>query len=149
MAAVSRLDDYLRPDLGDAVRQWESIHARAPYESGRRQPDFTPIEVILSHAASLLVDHHRYGSTTADDADEPVQLLARLFRRPPSSVLAKMANLDGSRSHGAKFDHAAGLAWSADRLRFDRSYAVALLAARRTGVDQRSLPDFLAPGWTP
>lgn len=149
MAAISRLDDLLRPDLDDAVLQWRSIHARAPYEPGRKQPDFTPVEVILSHGASLLVDHRHYGSSTADSADEPVLLLAGLFRRPPSSVLAKMANLDGSRSHGAKFDNAAGLAWSADRHRFDRAYVVALLAARRTGVDEVRLPDFLAPGWTP
>jgi hypothetical protein len=37
-----------------------------------------------------------------------VPSLARLFSRPPSSMLAKMANLDGSRSHGARCDVLAG-----------------------------------------
>jgi hypothetical protein len=37
------------------------------------------------------------------------QLLARLFSRPPLSVLAKMANLDGSRSQGGKWDILAGV----------------------------------------
>ena len=149
MPAIKRLGQLLRPDLADAIRQWESIHSRAASEPGVRQPDFSAVEVILSHGASQLVDHRRYGSSTAHTADEPVLLLADLFQRPPSSVLAKMANLDGSRPHGAKFDHAAGLAWSADRERFDRAYAVALLAARRTAVDPAALPDFLAPGWRP
>ena len=149
MPGIERLDQLMRPDLADAIRQWESIHSRASFEPGVRQPDFSAVEVILSHGASQLVDHRRYGSSTAHTADEPVLLLAGLFQRPPSSVLAKMANLDGSRPHGAKFDHAAGLAWSADRERFDRAYAVALLAARRTAVDPAALPDFLAPGWRP
>jgi len=149
MPGIEQLDQLLRPDLADAIRQWESIHSRAAFEPGVRQPDFTAVEVILSHGASLLVDHRHYGSSTAHTAAEPVLLLASLFRRPPSSVLAKMANLDGSRPHGARFDHAAGLAWSADRDRFDRAYAIALLAARRTDVDAAALPDFLAPGWQP
>ena len=82
------------------------------------------------------------------DAPEPVQLLARLFERPPSSVLAKMANLDGTRPHGGRFDHAAGLVWTADPPRFDSVYAVALTAARRFGVGADRLPDFLDPSWT-
>jgi putative restriction endonuclease len=147
MPAIERLDQLLRPDLADAIAQWRSIQSRGAPEPGVRQPDFTALEVVLSHGASLLVDHRRYGSTTTHMAEEPVQLLAALFRRPASSVLAKMANLDGSRPHGAKFDHAAGLAWSADRHRFDRSYAVVLLAARRSGIDDSLLPDFLAPDW--
>jgi putative restriction endonuclease len=149
MAGIEQLDQLLRPDLADALLQWKSIQTRQPHEPGVRQPDFTPVEVILSHGASLLVEHRRYGSSTAHTAEQPVLLLATLFRRPPSSVLAKMANLDGSRPHGAKFDHAAGLAWAADQARFDRAYAVALLAARRNGVDEAALPDFLAPGWQP
>jgi putative restriction endonuclease len=52
----------------------------------------------------FLVNHRHFGGKTAHQAPEPVQLLARLFSRPPSSVLAKMANLDGSRSHGAQWD---------------------------------------------
>ena len=46
-------------------------------------------------------DQCSYGGSTAHQAPELVPSLARLFSRPPSSVLAKTANLDGSRSHGA------------------------------------------------
>ena len=34
--------------------------------------------------------------------------LAKLFKRPPSSVLQKMRNLDVAPSHGAAFDARAG-----------------------------------------
>jgi acetylornithine deacetylase/succinyl-diaminopimelate desuccinylase-like protein len=54
------------------------------------------------------VNHRHFGGSTAHRAPEPVPSLARLFSRPPSSVLAKMANLDGSRAHGGKWDVLAG-----------------------------------------
>jgi putative restriction endonuclease len=54
-------------------------------------------------AASFLVNHRRFGGSTAHQAPEPALTLARLFSRPPSSVLAKMANLDGSGSHGGTY----------------------------------------------
>src|SRR5208282_3379047 len=76
---------------------------RGPVSSGR-QVTFLPVETLLCLAASFLVNHRRFGGSTAHQAPEPVPSLARLFSRPPSSVLAKMANLDGSRSHGARPD---------------------------------------------
>ena len=69
---------------------------------------FLPVETLLCLAASFLVNHRHFGGGTAHRAPEPVPSLARLFSRPPSSVLAKMANLDGSRSHGARWDVLAG-----------------------------------------
>lgn len=119
MTAIASLDALLRLTLEDAEYQWEQIGQREPYINGRRQSDFTPVEVVLSHGASLLVGHRQFGGSTSNDAPDPVRLLASLFHRPPSSVLAKMANLDGSRPHGGRFDHAAGLVWTADRTRFD------------------------------
>jgi len=59
---------------------------------------------MMCLAASFLVNQRRFGGSTAHQAPEPVPSLARLFSRPRSSVLAKMANLDGSRSHGGKWD---------------------------------------------
>jgi putative restriction endonuclease len=62
---------------------------------------------------------------------------------PPSSVLAKMANLDGSRSHGGKCDVLAGATLREDPVHFAHIYRVLLRAARAEGIDRYSLPDFL------
>src|SRR6266700_6501042 len=94
------LGDYLDLTPAQAVAQWASVLARRPVEQGR-QVDFIPVETLLCLAASLVVNHRRYGGSTAHTAGAPVPELSRLFIRRPSSVLAKMANLDGSRSHGA------------------------------------------------
>ena len=147
MQRIESLGALLRLSILEAAEQWRQIDKRAPFEPGQRQVDFVAVEVVLCHAAAQVVEHRRYGSSTAPTAPEPVQLVASLFRRPPSSVLAKMANLDGSRPHGAKFDHAAGIVWTTDPDTFGRSYAVTILAARRCGIDPGTLPDFLAPGW--
>jgi putative restriction endonuclease len=72
-----------------------------------------------------------------------VPSLARLFSRPPSSVLAKMANLDGSRAHGARWDALAGAMLRDDPARFSATYRVLLAAARAEGISPARLPDFL------
>ena len=148
MPTERSLRDVLEPSVAEAEGQWKLMLDRQPTEPGERQTVFTAVEVVLCHAAAQLVEHRKFGSSTAQGAPEPVQLLATLFRRPPSSILAKMANLDGSRPHGAKFDRAAGIVWTADRDTFGRSYAATILAARRCGIDPATLPDFLAPGWS-
>jgi len=84
--------------------EWLELLAREPASDGKRQVDFIPVETLMSLAASLRVTHRHYGGTTAAQAAEPVPSLARLFSRPNSSVLAKMANLDGSRRNGAKHE---------------------------------------------
>jgi len=85
----------------------------------------------------------RFGGATAHHAPEPVPSLARLFSRPPSSVLAKMANLDGSRSHGGKWDILAGAMLRDDPAHFTHVYRVLLSAARAEGIGEDRLPDFL------
>src|SRR6266487_4079937 len=144
------LGDYLDLTPAQAVAQWASVLARRPVEQGR-QADFVPVETLLCLAASFVVNHRRYGGSTAHLADEPVPSLARLFRRPNSSVLAKMANLDGSRRNGAKheIDVAARLLTEPGRL--TALYQTIVAAARDSGVSARALPDFLAleqPGTT-
>jgi putative restriction endonuclease len=71
-----------------------------------------------------------------------VPSLARLFSRPPSSVRAKMANLDGSRAHGARWDALAGAMLRDDPARFSQVYRVLLAAARAEGIGPGRLPDF-------
>ena len=94
-------------------------------------------------AASFQINHRRFGGATAHQAPEPVPSLARLFSRPPSSVLAKMANLDGSRSHGGKWDILAGAMLRDDPAHFTHAYRVLLSAARAEGIGEDRLPDFL------
>src|ERR1700689_4418977 len=115
---------------------------RRPVRQGR-QVTFLPVETLLCLAASFVVNHRHFGGSTADQAPEPVPSLARLFSRPPSSVLAKMANLDGSRSHGGRWDVLAGAMLRDDPARFSRIYRVLFEAARAEGIGPDRLPDFL------
>jgi putative restriction endonuclease len=54
-----------------------------------------------------------------------------------------MANLDGSRSHGARWDALAGAMLRDDTARFSQIYRLLLHAARAEGVGPQRLPDFL------
>jgi putative restriction endonuclease len=139
---VAELADFLNLTVGQARRQFGELRRRSPVSAGR-QVTFLPIETLLCLAASFLVNHRRFGGSTAHRAPEPVPALARLFSRPPSSVLAKMANLDGSRSHGGKYDVLAGAMLREDTEHFTQIYRVLLRAARAEGIDRDSLPDFL------
>ncbi len=139
---MAELADFLELTVGQAREQFRELRRRSPVSAGR-QVTFLPVETLLCLAASFLVNHRHFGGTTAHRAPEPVPALARLFSRPPSSVLAKMANLDGSRSHGGKWDVLAGAMLREDAAHFTQIYRVLLLAARAEGVDRDSLPDFL------
>lgn len=139
---MAELAGYLELTAGQAREQFRALLARRPVPGGRQVP-FVPAETLLCLAASFLVNHRRFGGTTAHQAPEPVPSLARLFSRPPSSVLAKMANLDGSRSHGARWDVLAGAILRDDPARFTQVYRVLLHAARAEGIGPVVLPDFL------
>ncbi|GIJ36276.1 HNH endonuclease [Micromonospora sediminimaris] len=135
--------DHLAITPSAARAQWRSIVVRPWAIEGRRQVAFTPVETLRCLAASLLVDHRRYGGSTAHRADEPVPGLAQLFKRPNSSILAKMANLDGSRRNGARHEVevAARLLGGQDELA--SVYRIIVRAARDVGVTAENLPDFL------
>lgn len=139
---MANLADYLDLTVGQAREQFRVLLTRRTVPGGR-QVRFLPVETLLCLAASFLINHRRFGGSTAHLAPEPVPSLARLFSRPPSSVLAKMANLDGSRSHGARWDVLAGAFLRDDPTRFPRVYRVMLHAARAEGIAQVRLPDFL------
>jgi putative restriction endonuclease len=139
---VADLADYLDLTIGRAREQFWLLLQRSPAQ-GSRQDAFLPVETLLCLAASFLVNHRRFGGRTAHQAPEPVPSLGRLFSRPPSSVLAKMANLDGSRSHGGKWDALVGATLRDDLARFSRIYRLLLQAARAEGIGPGRLPDFL------
>jgi putative restriction endonuclease len=137
------IDDYLKLTVSQAREQFKVLLDRRPVVEGGRQAVFMPVETLLCLAASFRVNHRRYGGSTAHQAGEPVPELARLFKRRPSSVLAKMANLDGSRSHGAAFDARAGATLREQPTLFTHIYRVLLHAARAEGIGSDRLPDFL------
>jgi putative restriction endonuclease len=139
---VADLADYLDLTVGQARGQFRALLSRRPVPGGR-QVTFLPVETLLCLAASFLVNHRHFGGSTAHQAPEPVPSLARLFSRPPSSMLAKMANLDGSRSHGGRWDVLAGAMLRDDPARFSGIYRVLLHAARAEGIGPVRLPDFL------
>jgi putative restriction endonuclease len=140
-SGVAELDDYLDLTPRRARQQFRALIIRRPVEG--RQVTFLPVETLLCLAASFVVNHRQYGGSTADRAAEPVPTLARLFSRRPSSILAKMANLDGSRSHGARWDALAGATLRDDPSTFGRVYRILLEAARAEGIGPAALPDFL------
>jgi putative restriction endonuclease len=139
---VADLAGYMDLTVGQAREQFRALLTRRPVQGGR-QVTFLPAETLLCLAASFLVNHRHFGGGTAHQAPEPVPSLARLFSRPPSSVLAKMANLDGSRSHGARWDVLAGAMLRDDPARFSHIYRVLLHTARAEGIGPARLPDFL------
>src|SRR6266404_8523599 len=138
----AEIADFLDLTVGQARQQFRELRRRSPVSSGR-QVTFLPVETLLCLAASFLVNHRHFGGSTAHQAPEPVPALARLFSRPPSSVLAKMANLDGSRSHGARWDVLAGAMLREDLERFTHIYRILLRAARAEGIGAERLPDLL------
>jgi putative restriction endonuclease len=140
---VAELADYLHLTASQARDQFRTLLVRRPVTSGR-QVTFLPVETLLCLAASFVVNHRHFGGSTAHTAPEPVPSLARLFSRRPSSVLAKMANLDGSRSHGGKWDVLAGAILRDDPATFSGVYRMILHAARAEGIGADRLPDFLS-----
>ena len=104
------VSDYTNVTASQARRELASIVARPQRIDGKRGPTFTPTEAILCLAAMRHVDHLHFGGSTSHLAPSPVPELARLFQRTPASILAKMANLDGSRRNGGGNEVAAGTA---------------------------------------
>ena len=135
--------DYLVLTVDASTQQWRDLASRRDALPGKRQADFLPVETLMCLAAMYVVDHRRFGSSSAPSARTPVPEIARAFRRPPSSVLAKMANIDGSRPHGAHFDVRVGTALRSDHELFEVTYRTVLAGARAAGFSQTSLPDFL------
>lgn len=139
---MAELGDYLDLTVVQAREQFRELITRQPVDSGR-QVTFLPVETLLCLAASFLVNHRQFGGSTAHQAPEPVPTLSRLFSRPPSSILAKMANLDGSRSHGARWDALAGAMLRDDPTAFARIYRILFEAARAERIAPDTFPDFL------
>lgn len=137
------ISEFLDPTPAALAEQWTSVLARQIPPPKTNQVNFVPSEVVLSLCASLLVDHSRFGSGSAHRAGMPVQHLARLFKRPPTSFIAKMANLDGSRSNGGRHEVEVAARMLSDSELLQDVYLRILRSARLHGIDEVTLPDFL------
>jgi putative restriction endonuclease len=139
----SELAEFVDPSESSLRGQWESVLGRDVVPLGTRQVKFVPCEVVLCLCASLLVDHRKYGGTSSDRAEFPVQHFARLFKRRPSSFLAKMANLDGSRRNSGRNEVDVSIFLRSDVALMQSVYLRIIRSARILGIDSEQLPDFL------
>lgn len=137
------ISQYLDLTLADARAQWRSILARAVVGPGQNQVDYVPLETLLCAAAMVELGSVSYGSGLAAKQQTPIPQLADVFRRRPTSITSKMANLEGGRSRGGKSDQRLWEVLRDDHGRLFDLYRLILTAARQAGVDPDVLPDFL------
>ena len=136
------LRDYLGLTLPDAQMQWLEIARRAELGT-KRQPDFTAVETLLCFGLGLVALPSPSGRVNLRESDPVVKSLARLVKRRPSSLAAKLANLDGRRPHGAKHEPALWAELTENFSIFEALYDVILTAGRQVGLSEVELPDFL------
>lgn len=137
------LRDYLDLSVGEAEEQWRALKDRRIVGPHENQVDYVPIETLLCAAAMVTLGTVTYGSGLAKRGPTPIPQLASLFKRRPTSVTSKMANLDGGRPRGGTNDQRVWEALSANPERLFDLYRVILATARRAGIGIDALPDFL------
>lgn len=132
-----------RPSRDEIRKQIAVIKARQYPGEGKRQVPFVPVEVLLCLAASLVVKYNSYGGANAHLAPSPVPQLARLFKRPPGSIISKMGNLYGGRANGGVGEVEAAKVLLEDRSKLESLYLAIVEAARDQAIGVGELPDFL------
>lgn len=137
------LRDYLDLDNKDAAEQWRAILLREIPFPGKRQVVFSPVETLLCFGLGLVASPSPSGTINISEASPDTRALARLFRRTPGSLAAKLANLDGRRAHAAKHERELWTRLTGDLLHFQSLYACILHAGRDQGLGYETLPDFL------
>ncbi|TFD25169.1 HNH endonuclease [Cryobacterium lyxosi] len=140
---MTELHDYLGLDRQSAVLQWSVILNRGDLEVGRRQESYTPVETLLVFGLAFVVNRGSYGTANLGKVPEPLPTIARLFRRSVSSILAKMGNLDGSRTNGARNEIELAGILGGNLSSYFHLYDVIIDTARSIGLDSQALPDFL------
>lgn len=140
---VLNLSDYLDLTAPAVSAQWRAILRRAWLEGRKRQEDFTPIETLMCFGLGLVGNRSRSGTINIPESSPAAQRLASLFKRSPKSLAAKLANLDGRRPNGAKYEQELWIQLTHDRYRFESLYATILEEGRSIGLDAETLPDFL------
>jgi len=143
MQADSKYRRLTAPTDAEIARDVRGLGVRQAPSPGKRQVAFVPTEVLLCLAASRVVKWNRFGQRNIADAPTPVPELARLFKRPPSSITAKMGNLLGGWAHAGMGETEAAAWLLADPNRLQFVYEQVLRIATTNGVTAAQLPDFL------
>jgi putative restriction endonuclease len=121
----------------------EGIGRRSWPDGHRRQEDFTPLETLICFGLGLVGSKSASGNINISETSLDAQMFAALFKRSVKSLAAKLANLDGRRTNGAKHEQELWIRLTSDRDRFVELYASILNGGRTIGLDARLLPDFL------
>jgi putative restriction endonuclease len=137
------LHDYLELSREDIQKQLADICARQYPDPGRRQVPFNEVETLLCHGLFTLCDPHRYGGANIHTVPPTVTTLAMFFRRTPGSLISKMLNLDGSRTHSARSEPLLFATLAAEPMLYHTLYLRILNAARDLLIQEHMLPDFL------
>lgn len=134
------LRDYLAITVDQAAAQWRSMLERT---DKKRQDDFTPVETLLSFGLGQLGNISPSGNVNIPESDPNASKLAAIAKRRTSSIAAKLANLDGRRPHGAKYEQQLWNTLSNDPSLYMHLYETAIRGARQIGIEEDRLPDFL------
>lgn len=140
------LADYLEVDVERARKQWLDLRSREFADLGARQVNFSPVETLICFALGLIAPPSKSGTINLREGDQLVQHFARLFKRTPGSLAAKLANLDGRRPHAARFEAELWVELSTRDDVFPALFATILQGAREAGLGESSVPDFLGLG---
>lgn len=135
---------YLAFSPHELQDQWLAVLARSWPAPGHRQVPFTPLETVLCYGLFFVLDPHRYGGANIHQAPSILHTLAALFHRTPGSLTSKMLNLDGSRSHSVREEPLLFALFAAEPTRYTSLYRTILMTARQIGLNEATLPDFLA-----
>ncbi len=140
---VQNLHDFLDLTEEQAAAEWRRILARPARSRGKRQERFSPIEVLLCFGLFRVFSPHSYGGANIDRVPAAGQSLAETFQRSTASLLYKMLNLEGTYRNAGKFEVELFLRLSADPTLFVDLYLRIIRAARRVGLGEGQVPDFL------
>ncbi len=136
----SQISAYLDLTPQDASSQWVRILARKPQ---RRQEPFLPVETLLCYGLFRVLNPHSYGGANIQRVPQEVHTLAAVFQRPLGSITSKMLNLDGSRTNCGRHEPELFIVLAGSRDQFGSLYRTIISAARRAGLEEDQVPDFL------
>ena len=81
---MAELADYLDLTVSQARQQFRELKLRSPVSSGT-QAVFLPVETMLCLAVSFLVNHRRFGGSTAHLVPHQATFARSMMRRSRSS----------------------------------------------------------------
>ncbi len=120
-----------------------AILARSFPPPGQRQEAFNPVETLLCYGLFERVNPHRYGGGNIERVPDVVKTVAAFCRRTSGSIMSKMLNLDGSRSHCSRLEPLLYATLVDQPNLYLSLYREILRVARGISIEENILPDFL------